>query len=152
MYVHYHVITNAFKGSQRPNFCCYTYRTIKSLFNRLMTRAVATGVKGGDDYRGPRLRGGGDLNQPKKMLRTIDDGPLLCVVTKAYHLHVFLSLANLNIQKSLKCSNKRRGQAQMSTCAPCSVSTHSRVSQTATPNQALLRVLLHLNEQIQITV
>ncbi len=27
------------------------------------SRAVASGVKGGDDYRGPRLRGGpGDLN------------------------------------------------------------------------------------------
>ncbi len=38
------------------------------------------------------------------MLRTVD-GPLLRVVTKAYHLHVFFSLANLNIQKSLKHSN-----------------------------------------------
>ncbi len=44
--------------------------------------------------------------QPKKTLRTVD-GPLLCIVTKAYHLHVFLSLGNLNIQKSLKHSNKR---------------------------------------------
>ncbi len=56
------------------------------------------------------------------MLRTVD-GPLLRVVTKAYHLHVFLSLANLNIQKSLKHSNTRRGKAQMSPRAPCSVQT-----------------------------
>ncbi len=58
--------------------------------------------------------------QPKKMLRTVD-GPLLRVVTKAYHLHMFLSLANLNIQKSLKHSNTRRGKTQLSTRAPCSV-------------------------------
>ncbi len=40
---------------------------------------------------------------------------MLRVVTKADHLHVFLSLANLNIQKSLKHSNTRRGYAQLST-------------------------------------
>ncbi len=36
------------------------------------------------------------------------DGPLLCVITKAYHLNVFLSLANLNIQEIVKHSNSRR--------------------------------------------
>ncbi len=56
----------------------------------------------------------------KKTLRTVD-GPLLCVFTKAYYLQVFLSLANLNIQKSLKHSNTRRGKAQLSARAPCSV-------------------------------
>ncbi len=92
--------------------------------SRLEVRAVASGVKGGDDYRGPRLRGAPlrsqttGWGQPKKMLRTVD-GPLLHVVTKAYHLH--LSLANLKIQKSLKHSNTRRGKAQLSTCVPCSV-------------------------------
>ncbi len=60
--------------------------------------------------------------QCKKTLRTVD-GPLLCIVTKAYQLHVFLSLANLNIQKSLKHSNTRRGKAELSTHAPCSVHT-----------------------------
>ncbi len=55
-------------------------------------RAVASEEKGGDDYRGPRLRGGG-------MLRTVD-GPPLRVVTKDDHVHVFLSLTHLN--KSLK--------------------------------------------------
>ncbi len=38
-------------------------------------------------------------DQPKKMLR-IFDGPLLCIVMKAYQLHLFLSLANLNIYDS----------------------------------------------------
>ncbi len=78
----------------------------------LELRAIASGVKGGDDYRGPR-QGGGQLTgrgQPKKMHRTVD-GPLLRVVTKANHWHVFLSLANLNIQKILKHSNIRRGKA-----------------------------------------
>ncbi len=64
----------------------------------------------------------GDLIRPKKKLRTVD-GPLLHVVTTAYHLHLFLSLANLNIQKSLKLSNKRREKAQMSTHQPSSVRT-----------------------------
>ncbi len=83
--------------------------------------------------------------RPKKMLWTVDR-PLLLVVTMAYHLHKFFSLANLNIQKSLKHSNTRRVKAELSTRAPCSVCTHRR------PNRALLRVILHLNEQIQIAV
>ncbi len=33
---------------------------------------------------------------------------------RAYHLHVFFSLANLNIQKSLKHSSTRRGKAELS--------------------------------------
>ncbi len=41
------------------------------------SRAVASGVKGGDDYRGLRLSGG-----LKKTIRTVD-GPLLAVITKA---------------------------------------------------------------------
>ncbi len=61
------------------------------------------------------------------MIRTVD-GPLLSVITKAYHLHVFLSLANLNIQKSLKHSNTRLRKAQMSTRAPCSVCTQRATS------------------------
>ncbi len=79
----------------------------------LTYRAVASGVKGGDDYRGPRLKGAPPQRfqlsgqcQPKKSLRTVD-GPLLRVVTKAcqlliYQLHMFLTLANLNIKNSLK--------------------------------------------------
>ncbi len=57
-------------------------------------RAIASGVKGGDDYRGPRLRGGPPAisttgwGQPKKTLRTVD-GPLLYIVTTAYYLRVF---------------------------------------------------------------
>ncbi len=43
--------------------------------------------------------GGGD--------RTVDDEPL-CVVTKAYHLRVFLSLANLNIQKEFKAFKQKK--------------------------------------------
>ncbi len=50
--------------------------------------------------------------------------PLLSVVTKAFHLHVFLSLANWNIQKNLKHSNKTR----KSTLVPCSVQTHRAAS------------------------
>ncbi len=46
------------------------------------------------------------------MLRTVD-GPLLRVLTKPYY-HVFLSLANLNIQKILKHSNTRRRKAEPS--------------------------------------
>ncbi len=70
----------------------------------------------------------GDLNrQPKKTLRTVD-GPLLRFIKKAYHLHVFLSLANLNIQKSLKHSNTRRGKAQTSARVPCSVHTQRAAS------------------------
>ncbi len=97
------------------------------------TKAVASGVKGGDDYRGARVRGrprGSQLTgwgQPKKTLRT-GDWPLLCVVTKAYHLQVFFSLANLKILKSLKHSNKRRGKAQLITRAPCSVHTQRATS------------------------
>ncbi len=66
------------------------------------------------------MGGCGDLNRLAKArtLRTVE-GPLLLVVTKAYHLHVFLSLANLNIQKSLKHSNTRRGKAELNTRAPC---------------------------------
>ncbi len=74
--------------------------------------------------------------QPKKMLRTVD-GPLLRVVTKAYHLHMFLSLANLNIQKSLKHSNTdaRKNSTEYSRTV-FSAHAESRVSQTATPNRA----------------
>ncbi len=61
------------------------------------------------------------------MIRTVD-GPLLNVVTKAYHLHVFLSLSSLNIQTSLKHSNTRLRKAQMSTRAPCSVCTQRATS------------------------
>ncbi len=118
------------------------------------SRAVASGVKGGDDYRGPRLRGGPRRSQltgwgqPKNTLRTAD-GPLLRVVTKAYHLHMFLSLANLNIQKSLKHSDTRCRKAQR---AVFGAHAESLVSQTARANRALLHVLRHLNEQIQIAV
>ncbi len=65
---------------------------------------------------GPRRSQPNGWGQPKKTVRTVD-GPLLHIVTKAYQLHVFLSLANLNIQKSLKHSNTRSGKAQLSTCA-----------------------------------
>ncbi len=109
----------------------------------LAPRAVASGVKGGSDFRGPQLRGPPrrsqppDRGQPKKTLRT--DGPLLRIVTKAYHLHLFLSLANLNIKKK-------------DTRAMFGAHAESRVSLTARPNRALLRLLLHLNKQIQIAV
>ncbi len=73
--------------------------------------------------------GGGSqpTGQPKKTLRTVD-GPLQRVVAKAYHLHVFLSLANLYIQKSLKHSNTRLGKAHLSTRASCSVHTQRAAS------------------------
>ncbi len=45
---------------------------------------------------------------------------------KGYHLHIFLSLANLNIQKSLKHSNTRHGKS--CTRAPCSVHTQRATS------------------------
>ena len=51
-------------------------------------RAVASGVKGGDDYRGPRLIGGPPAISTVWTLRKVDR-PLLRVVTKAYHFHVF---------------------------------------------------------------
>ncbi len=80
----------------------------------------------------------GDLIRPKKKLRTVD-GPLLRVVTTAYHLHVFLSPANLNIQKSLKHSNKRRGKAEMSTHELCSVRTqrasHRQQDEPSSPSR-----------------
>ncbi len=40
---------------------------------------------------------------------------------RAYHLHVFFSLANLNIQKSLKHSSTRRGKAELSGLLACRV-------------------------------
>ncbi len=64
--------------------------------------------------------------QPKKKFRTVD-GPLLHVVMKAYNLHLFFSLDNLNNQKILKHSNTRLGKAQLSTRAPCSVHTQRAV-------------------------
>ncbi len=51
--------------------------------------------------------------QPKKTLRTVD-GLVLRVVKKAYHLHVFLRLANLNIQNSWTHSKIRLGKAELS--------------------------------------
>ncbi len=54
-------------------------------------RAVTSGVKGGNDYKGPRLRKGPlAISTDLLRLRTVD-GPLLRVVTS--HVHVFLSLA-----------------------------------------------------------
>ncbi len=58
--------------------------------------------------------------QPKKTLRTVD-GPVPRIV-------IVIRLANLNIQKSLKHSNTRRGKAQLSTRAPCSVRTQKAAS------------------------
>ncbi len=148
---------------QMFDYFCVTFMGKQLPFNPTrswienISRAIASEVKGGDNYRGPRLRGAPRRSQPigwgqpKKTLRKVD-GKLLRVVTRAYHLHVFLSLANLNIQKSLKHSNKRRGKAQISIRAVFSAYTESRVSWTTTPNRTLLRVLLHLNEQIQIAV
>ncbi len=40
-------------------------------------------------------------------------GPLLRIIKKVNNLQVFLSLADLNIQKSLKHSNTRRAKAQL---------------------------------------
>ncbi len=58
-----------------------------------LARAVANGVKGDDDYRGPRQKGAPcDLNRLGEAI---------------------LSLASLNIQKSLKHSNTRRRKALM---------------------------------------
>ncbi len=72
------------------------------------------GARGWDTPHTRRFRG-----QPKKTLRTVD-GPLLRVVVKAYHLHVFFSLANLNIDRSLKHSNARCRNAELSTRSSCS--------------------------------
>ncbi len=73
-------------------------------------RAVARGVKGGEDYGGGTLKLTGHCCASSRL-------------TIAYHLHVFLSLANSNIQKSLKHSNTRCRKAEPSTCAPCLVHT-----------------------------
>ncbi len=108
---------------------------------------IASGVKCGDDYKGPLRSKPTGWGQPKKTLRTVD-GPLLHVIMTTYNFHMFFSLVNLNIQKILKHSNTRLGKAQLSTRAPCSVRTQ-RVSQRARPNRALLRVIQQLNEQIQ---
>ncbi len=130
MYLIFCIIVQALRNNECINGCeC--------------TRAVASGVKGGDDFRGPRLRGTPPppgrsqrtgWGQLKKRLRTVDR-PLLRIVTKAYHLHVFLSLANLKIQKNLKHSNARSRKAELSTCAQCSMrmqraASHGQQDQT----------------------
>ncbi len=65
----------------------------------------------------------------RKMLRTVD-GPLLHIITKAYNLHMFLSLANLKIHKILKNSSTRCKITQLSTYMLCSVRTQRAASQT----------------------
>ncbi len=55
---------------------------------------------------------------------------MLCAITKAYPLHVFLSLAHLNIQNSLKHLNARRGK--------------TLTESVQTLNRALIRVLLEV--------
>ncbi len=86
---------------------------------------------------GAHSRGGAPVisttgrGQPEKTFRTVD-GPLLHIVMKAYHLHVFLSLANLNMQNSLKHSNIRRGKAELSTGAMCSVHREPRLTDSKT--------------------
>ncbi len=111
-----------------------------------MGRAVTSGVKGGDDIRVPRLRGGPQRSQPTEASLKRRWGQLTghcCVssrVTTAYHLHVFFSLATLNIQKSLKHSNKRCRKAELSTCAPCLVHTQ-RAASHGQKHRALLRVI-----------
>ncbi len=69
-----------------------------SLFWHICTRAVASGGKYGDDYRGPRLRVGAPGNFDSWR------------ATAAFHSNVFFSLSNLNIQKSLKHSNTRKAE------------------------------------------
>ncbi len=79
-------------------------------------------------WGGPRRSQPTGWGQLNRRLRTVDR-PLLRVVMKAYHLHMFLSLGNLNIQKSLKHSNTRRVKAELSLCVPCSVHTQRAESQ-----------------------
>ncbi len=77
----------------------------------MYSRAVTSGAKGGDDYRGPRLRGAhGDLNRlaEASLKRRSGQLPGHCCASSRKLIsctRVFLSLANLNIQKSLKHSN-----------------------------------------------
>ncbi len=55
----------------------------------------------------------GCLGSAWKMLGTVDalpDQSLLRVVTKVYHLHVFLNLASLNLQAILKHSSSRSSE------------------------------------------
>ncbi len=92
------------------------------------------------------------LGQPKKTLRTVD-GPLLSVVTKAYNLQVFLSPCQFKHSKEFKAF-KHKTLKSWTEYSHVVLGSHteSRVSRTATPNRALLCLLLHLNEQIQIAV
>ncbi len=111
----------------------------KPLATKVSTPPGPSLVNGGFDYRVPRLRAPPPRrSQSKKTLRTVN----------GQHLQVFLSLANLNIQKSLRHSNTRRGKAQVCTCAMFGAHAESRVSQTARPNRALL----HLNKQISLNM
>ncbi len=90
--------------------------------------AVASGVKCGDDYRGPRLRRGLPAISTDWLRPASKEAQDSWRATAARHSKSLscarvLSLANLNIQKSLKHSNKRRWKAQMSTRTPCSMRT-----------------------------
>ncbi len=89
--------------------------------------AIAIGVKGGDDYRGPR-GAPGDLNWLAEASLKRWSGQLMghcCVSSRKLIICTFLNLAN---SKSLKHSNARRGKAELSTCSPCSVNTKRAAS------------------------
>ncbi len=106
--------------------------------------AVANGVKGDDNYRGPRQKGAPcDLNRLGEASLKRRSGHLtghMRVVTNAYHLHVFLSLASSNIQKNLKHSNTRRRKALMQWFSKCVTRTTSGTWASSSGTQRNLRM------------
>ncbi len=78
-----------------------------------MGRAVTSGVKGGDDIRVPRLRGGPRRSQPTEASLKRRWGQLTghcCVssrVTTAYHLHVFFQPCHFKHSKEFKAFKQK---------------------------------------------
>ncbi len=71
-----------------------------------------------DDYKGPRVFGppsivtccSGSVWETSGTVDALPDQSLLRVVTKVYHLHVFLNLASLNLKAILKHSSSRSSE------------------------------------------
>ncbi len=63
--------------------------------------------------------------------------PLLRVVMKVYHLHMFLSLADLNIQKSLNYSNTRTGNTHAESKTEPSSSSRPPAPERTNTNHSL---------------
>ncbi len=118
-------------------------------------RAVASGVKGGDDYRGPRLRGAPPVISTDWLRRTWKNAQHIWQAIAARRHVAFARVFRpwqIKNAKEFKAFKHKEKLNWVLGCAVFGAHAESRVSRTARPNRALLRHLLHLNEQIQITV